>query len=150
MNTDANTSAEEALEFRSSRSKARIVAGGCAAIAAIAAYAAVIAKTLWPWLMVAYFGLGAVAVLVNGLVRPARLRLDARGVDFIHWRHRWSVRWDDIAEVQLVILRINWCRVNANVVLRDKAGVKRTVSSGLTITPDTLVGLIRGRLPSAH
>jgi hypothetical protein len=146
MNTKVETeSGAVVAEFRSSRPKALLVAGGCAAVAALFAAAALIEPSLWPWLGTAYFGAGAVLIALNGLYRPAMLRLDAQGVDFIHWRYRWSLTWGDIAEVQLVVLRINWSRVKANVVLLDRAGTKHTISSGLTITPDKLADLIRSR-----
>ena len=80
---------------------------------------------------------------LDGLFRPATLRLDAEGVHFTHWRYRWSVTWGDIAEVQLIALRINFCTVKETVVLRDRAGRKHTVTFGLTIAPRRLAALIR-------
>ena len=147
MNTEADTIAGlGAVEFRSSRRKTLLLTTGLAAVAALIAYAALTAQSgWWPWLAVAYFGIGAVLVLLNGLFRPATLRLDAEGLHFTHWRHAWSVRWDDIAEVQLIALRINGFKTRENVVVREKSGAKRTVSSGLTTTPAHLAALIRHR-----
>jgi hypothetical protein len=147
VNIERNTTAiGGVVEFRSSRSKALLVAGGCATVAAIIGYATLIAQSgWWPWLVVAYFGVGAVMVLMNGLFRPATLRLDADGVHFTHWRYRWSVAWGDLAEVQLATLRINGFTTRQNVVLLDRAGAKHTVSSGLTVTPAKLAYLIRVR-----
>ena len=132
------------MEFRSSRRKTLLLAALLAAVAALIAYAALTAQSgWWPWLAVAYFGIGAVMVLLNGLFRPATLRLDAEGVHFTHWRYRWSVTWGDIAEVQRYVLRINGLKTRENVVVREKSGAKRTVSSGLTIAPAQLADLIR-------
>jgi hypothetical protein len=100
-----------------------------------------------PWMPILAFIFAAAGLFVGAtnLIHPAIVRFERDGLRFRHWRMAWFVAWADIADVRLFTVRINGFKTSVNVIVRERNGTDRRISSALTVSQPKLAELIRLR-----